>query len=200
MPSSAAAHPALHSFPTRRSSDLPDGPCAGAHGCRAERRRYARPHARSGWGVRTVAPEMTGERGPERIRLVGGSITALSFQEHLELLVTWARVRESRVVCVANVHMMVEARRNPEFGAVLARADVATPDGMPLVWLMRHGGAPGQERVAGMDLLPALCRRAAEDRIGVFFLGSTPEILSAIRRRLESEPSGSVIAGMEAPP
>src|SRR5437016_5275334 len=85
MPSSAAAHPALHSFPTRRSSDLPDGPCAGAHGCRAERRRYARPHARSGWGVRTVAPEMTGERGPERIRLVGGSITALSFQEHLEL-------------------------------------------------------------------------------------------------------------------
>ena len=133
-----------------------------------------------------LAPAMKGQRGPDRIPLVGGSATALSFQDHLDLLARWARARESRVVCVANVHMMVEARRNPDFAAVLAHADVVTPDGMPLVWLMRRRGAPRQERVAGMDLLPALCRRAAEDGIGVFFLGSSVETLTAIRHRLAS--------------
>lgn len=143
---------------------------------------------------------MTRERHPERTSLVGGRVTALSFQEHVDLLALWARARESRVVCVANVHMMVEAARDSEFAGVVDRADVVSPDGMPLVWLMRQSGVPAQERVAGMDLLPALCARAAGDGTPVFFLGSTPGILEAIRRRLERELPAVKIAGMESPP
>ncbi len=96
--------------------------------------------------------------------------------------------------------MMVEAKRDPDFAAVLARADVVTPDGMPLVWLMRRRGVPTQQRVAGMDLLPALCRSAAGKGIAVFFLGSTTATLAAIRQRLTEELPELEIAGMESPP
>jgi len=137
---------------------------------------------------------------PPRVRLLGVDLTALSFLDHVDLVGKWALARESRVVCVANVHMLVEARRDADFAEVIARADVLTPDGMPLVWLMRRRGARGQERVAGMDLLPCLCRRAAQDNVSVFFLGSPPGTLAAIRGRLASELPKLVIAGMESPP
>src|SRR5437016_2097150 len=110
---------------------------------------------------------------PQRIPSLATGATCLSFVEHIALLTRWASGRETRVVCVVNDHMMVEAKRDPDCAAVLGRADVVTPDGMPLVWLMRRQGAPTQDRVPGMDLLPALCRSAARNGIAVFFVGST---------------------------
>lgn len=135
-----------------------------------------------------------------QINVLGSPITALCFEEQIALLLDWAQKRESRVTCVANVHMVMEATCDPEFAAVLKEADLVTPDGMPLVWLMRRLGAPSQERVAGMDMLPALCKRAEEQGISIFFLGSTQEVLDRIRKRLELEHPRLAIAGMESPP
>jgi N-acetylglucosaminyldiphosphoundecaprenol N-acetyl-beta-D-mannosaminyltransferase len=96
--------------------------------------------------------------------------------------------------------MLVEARRNPGFGQVLDRSDAVLPDGMPLVWLMRQAGSPRQERLAGMDLLPALCAAAAREAIGIYFLGSTPEVLSRMQRRLKDHYPMLRVVGMESPP
>lgn len=134
------------------------------------------------------------------INVVGSPVTALPSAEQLETIVTWAAERASRMVCVANVHMLMEARWDEAFGKLLKEADMVTPDGTPLVWMMRRLGAPEQDRVAGMDMLPALCRLAAERGLGVFFLGSTSETLARMRERLEAECPGLRIAGMESPP
>lgn len=134
------------------------------------------------------------------IDVVGSPVTALPFQEQLATILAWARSHERRMVCVANVHMLMEARWDEGFGKLLRRADMVTPDGTPLVWMMRRLGAPGQDRVAGMDMLPALCRLAAREGVGVYFLGSTPETLARMRARLERECPALRIAGMESPP
>lgn len=136
----------------------------------------------------------------QAVSVIGVPITALSFEGHVDRMLEWASQRESRVVCAANVHMLMEAHRRPEFGTMLRAADLVSPDGMPLVWMMRRLGVPKQGRVAGMDLLPALCRGAAERGISVFFLGSTPEILERMRARLRHEIPGLAIAGMISPP
>jgi len=95
--------------------------------------------------------------------------------------------------------MLVEACRDEGFAKELLEADVVTPDGMPLVWLMRRRGALRQERVAGMDLFPALCTEAERQGLAVFFLGSTPDVLDGIRARAQREHPRLEIAGMEAP-
>jgi N-acetylglucosaminyldiphosphoundecaprenol N-acetyl-beta-D-mannosaminyltransferase len=77
-------------------------------------------------------------------------VTALRFDEQIFLLLKWARARESRVVCLANVHMIMEAYWNQKFASVLETADLVAPDGMPLVWMLRQMGMYGQDRVAGM--------------------------------------------------
>lgn len=134
------------------------------------------------------------------VSVIGSSVTALSFDDHVSLMIDWALRRESRIVCAANVHMLVEAHRRPEFGAILEGADLVAPDGMPLVWMMRRLGAKAQERVAGMDLLPELCSRAELRGVRVFFLGSSPEVLERIRNRLQRQFPGLQIAGMVSPP
>lgn len=137
---------------------------------------------------------------PHALDVIGFPVTALSFQEHLETIASWAARRESRMVCAANVHMLMEAHSHPDFGTILRSADLVTPDGMPLVWILRMLGACEQERVAGMDLLPALCQVAEKRGLSVYFLGSTPEVLERMRLRLQQLAPELRIAGMESPP
>ncbi|WP_242045654.1 MULTISPECIES: WecB/TagA/CpsF family glycosyltransferase [unclassified Calothrix] len=127
-------------------------------------------------------------------------ITALRFKEQMQAIVKWAIARESRTVCVANVHMLMEAHWNPEFATVVRNADVVTPDGMPLVWMMRLMGARSQDRVAGMDILQELCQLAQAKNLSVYFLGSHTEVLSRMRKRLDQEFPKLKIAAMEPLP
>lgn len=136
----------------------------------------------------------------QAIDVIGFPVSALSFREHLDTMAAWAARRESRMVCAANVHMLMEAHARADFGEVLRASDLVTPDGMPLVWMLRKLGAPEQDRVAGMDLLPAVCQLAQERQLSVYFLGSTPEVLERMRDRLQHELPRLRIAGMESPP
>lgn len=132
--------------------------------------------------------------------VIGFPVTAIPFNGQIDLILKWASQRMSKVVCVANVHMLMEAHSNRNFATVLEEADLVTPDGMPLVWLMNLLGVANQDRVAGMDILMALCERAHAANVSVFFLGSQPAILDRIRVRLKREFPDLTIAGMEPLP
>jgi N-acetylglucosaminyldiphosphoundecaprenol N-acetyl-beta-D-mannosaminyltransferase len=87
----------------------------------------------------------------------------------------WGQKKESHYVCVANVHMVMEAYDSPDFRSVVNAADLVVPDGMPLVWTLRKMGSAGQERVYGPELTLRLLSAAAEQGIPVGFLGGTQE-------------------------
>ncbi|MDF5708001.1 MAG: WecB/TagA/CpsF family glycosyltransferase [Nostoc sp. S4] len=127
-------------------------------------------------------------------------ITALRFDDQVQTILKWASQRESKSVYVANVHMLIEAHWNPEFASLLRNADIVTPDGMPLVWMMRKMGSPYQDRVAGMDIFLALCQLSQIENLSIFFLGSQLEILSRMEKRLEREFPQMKIAAMEPLP
>jgi hypothetical protein len=106
------------------------------------------------------------------VDIIGSPITALSLQDQINTMVKWGKSNLSKVVCIANVHMLIEGHYNPTFGAVLQDADLVTSDGMPLVWMLRCLGAVHQDRVAGIDVLEGVCRLAEKKGVGVYFLGS----------------------------
>ena len=132
----------------------------------------------------------------QNIDLLGSPVTALPFDEQIKKILKWGGARRSKVVCVANVHMLVEAYWHPELSLVLQNASLVTPDGMPLVWMMRLLGASGQNRVAGMDILLALCKLTPEQNVKIFFLGSKIRILEKMRMELEHRFPQLQIAGM----
>ncbi len=133
-------------------------------------------------------------------RVLDFPITALRFDDQIQTILRWAIAHESKTVCVANVHMLMEAHWNPEFANVLNNADIITPDGMPLVWMMKLLGVRYQNRVAGMDIFFALCKLAQTQNVSVFFVGSQTEILSRMKQKLDEEFPFLTIAAMEPLP
>jgi N-acetylglucosaminyldiphosphoundecaprenol N-acetyl-beta-D-mannosaminyltransferase len=132
--------------------------------------------------------------------VIGFPVTAVPFDQQIALILKWGRRRLSKFVCVANVHMLTEASWDPGLGKVLHNADLVTPDGMPLVWMVRLLGQYAQDRVAGMDIMQAVCAVAPEQGVSVFFLGSEPAILELMRARLDQEFPNLAIAGMMSLP
>jgi N-acetylglucosaminyldiphosphoundecaprenol N-acetyl-beta-D-mannosaminyltransferase len=132
--------------------------------------------------------------------VAGIPVTALPLQTQIHTILQWAVNRSSRFVCVANTHMLVEAYKEACFEQVLNSADLITPDGMPLVWMMKLLGVSAQDRVAGMDILLGLCQQAPAQNIPVFFLGSQSKILNQMRQRLSIDFPQLTIAGMEPLP
>ncbi len=142
----------------------------------------------------SVTPEMP------TVSIIGFPVTALLFHEQIEAVLQWANASISKAVCVANTHMLVEAHKKPQFGVVLKTADLVTPDGMPLVWVMKMMGAVSQNRVAGMDIFLSLCDASPRRNISIYFLGAQSAVLTQMRSRLKVEFPNLDIAGMEPLP
>lgn len=128
------------------------------------------------------------------------SIAADSFSEQVSLIMRWGQQRLSRVVCVANVHMLMEGHWNKGFRQVLHHADLLTPDGMPLVWTMNLLRKRPHDRVCGMDIMRGICQQASLSGLKVFFLGTDDFTLAQMQQRLQQEFPDLQIAGMEPLP
>ena len=136
----------------------------------------------------------------ERIGVLAAPVDPVTLDEAAARVIGWARAGESRMICAANVHMVMEAVDHPDFARMLADADLVTPDGMPLAWFLRARGRRGQPRVSGPDLTEELLARAERAGLPVGFHGSTPAVIEALRAALAVRHPGLKIAHAESPP
>ncbi len=152
---------------------------------------------------------MAGHDRPQHMRklnVIGAEISVTSYEEVVHLVGHWlsgsasAGENRAKYICVTSVHGIVTARQDPEFRRVLNGADVATPDGMPVVWALRSFGANGQQRVYGPTLMLRLCEAAAECGQRVFLYGGLPEVLPALCEQLHHKYPELMIVGTYSPP
>ncbi len=137
---------------------------------------------------------------PTKTPVLSVPIDAVGFAQAQTCVLAWGHARESRYVVLANVHVVVTASREAGFGAVVAAADLATPDGAPVAWMLRKLGHAGQERVSGPDLTWALLARCAAEGLPVYFFGSTRETLGLLAERINATFPLLSVVGIEAPP
>jgi N-acetylglucosaminyldiphosphoundecaprenol N-acetyl-beta-D-mannosaminyltransferase len=137
----------------------------------------------------------TGEK-----EVIGISVGTGPYSSFVERILALGRKRDSSYVCVANVHMAIEAYDDPSCAAVVNGADLVTPDGMPLIVALRILHGVRQERVAGMDLIGDIVRAAEREGLSVFFYGSENGVLERIRERIRREHPNLKVAGMHSPP
>jgi len=133
-------------------------------------------------------------------RVISIDVSTGPYKSFIERIVALARIRLSSYVCVANVHMVVEAHADARYAAIVNSADLVTPDGMPLARALTMLHGIRQERVAGMDLLPDLLCAANLNGLSVFLYGSTDAVLDAMLRRIGREFSQLRICGAYSPP
>ncbi|MFQ5415607.1 MAG: WecB/TagA/CpsF family glycosyltransferase [Myxococcota bacterium] len=113
-------------------------------------------------------------------RVLGMRVDATTYQETTDAVTDMAVAGNGGTVCVANVHMVMEAFDDPAFRQIVNSADRVTPDGVPLVSALHLLGIPQAERVYGPALTPIICKRAAELGLAVGFYGGAPEAVEAV--------------------
>jgi N-acetylglucosaminyldiphosphoundecaprenol N-acetyl-beta-D-mannosaminyltransferase len=132
--------------------------------------------------------------------ILGVRVDATTYEDAARRIVEWARAGESRYVCCASVNNIMEAHDSAEFREVTNRADLVTPDGMPLVWVLRMLGVRGATRVYGPDLTPMVLAAAADAGIPVAFYGGSAPVLGELVRRVKARFPGLEVAYAESPP
>ncbi|MBK6854877.1 MAG: WecB/TagA/CpsF family glycosyltransferase [Burkholderiales bacterium] len=117
--------------------------------------------------------------------VLGAPIDALTWTDALARLTTWGAARESRYVCICNVHSVVTARESA-FGRVLNEADLCTPDGAPVAWMLRRLGFVGQDRINGPDLMWKYLAVAEARGQVVSFYGGSDATLGILLERIRA--------------
>jgi N-acetylglucosaminyldiphosphoundecaprenol N-acetyl-beta-D-mannosaminyltransferase len=96
--------------------------------------------------------------------------------------------------------MVMEAHDDPEFRRIVEDAALVTPDGMPLVWMMRKLGFRGQTRVYGPTLMIEMLGAAEEEGLRVGFYGGSTEELELMTARISREHPGLKVGYAYSPP
>ncbi|MBP5285149.1 MAG: WecB/TagA/CpsF family glycosyltransferase [Kiritimatiellae bacterium] len=121
---------------------------------------------------------LLGENGVAR--LFGIPVAKVTHDEAVERIVAMAKTPaagKAAFVATLNVDFVANAVAgwpfggNDELWGYLKKADFVTADGMPVVLLSRLLRDPLPERVTGADMVPAICRRCAEEGLKVYVLG-----------------------------
>jgi len=133
-------------------------------------------------------------------RVLAAAVDAVDWGEGIARIQGWADARESRYVCITNVHSVVMTTQSPEFAGVIAGADMATPDGAPVAWMLRQTGHRDQARINGPDLMWKYCQQAAQRNESIFLYGGTSRTLEALQARLLVAFPALRIAGAVSPP
>jgi N-acetylglucosaminyldiphosphoundecaprenol N-acetyl-beta-D-mannosaminyltransferase len=117
-----------------------------------------------------------------------------------EAVVTRALSGEGGYACLANVHVAVTTERDDRVRNALASSWRVFPDGTPIAWLRRRGGATCARRIPGPDLFAGTLDAGRAVGLRHYLFGSTPSVLAALERRMGERFPGVEIAGTLAPP
>lgn len=143
------------------------------------------------------APSSQSRGGGSRISILGVPVDVVSREEAVACILGFLAQEEPRQVVTLNAEMVMLARQDPEFRRVVQQAALVVPDGSGVRLGARILGQKLPERVAGIDLMQALCQVAARSGFRVYFLGAEPGVAKEAAHRLQERFPGLVVAGTQ---
>jgi N-acetylglucosaminyldiphosphoundecaprenol N-acetyl-beta-D-mannosaminyltransferase len=130
--------------------------------------------------------------------VLGIMMDAVNYQTALDFVFEAAREKRGAAISALAVHGLMTGTMDREQKFRLNHFDLLLPDGQPVRWALNWlHNAQLSDRVYGPKLTDKICERAAQEGVPVYFYGSTPEILEALRKKLELKYPQLPIAGME---
>jgi len=133
-------------------------------------------------------------------KLLGISVEALDMELTLKRIAGELAARRKGYVCMAGVHGIMEARRDPELAAIYASSVITVPDGTPTVWVGRWQGHKGMQRVAGPDLMREVFSRREFAGCTHFLYGGEEHVADQLGERFTRLYPWARIVGTYTPP
>ncbi len=138
---------------------------------------------------------------PPCTEVLGAPVHIIDVENVLRLMEQWIHGRDrSHWIAVTGSHGALEARKHPDFGAVLRTADLSVPDGRWAARVAARKMSCVTRQVRGADLLSAFCELSRQKGYTNYFYGDTDENLTSASARLSRNHPGVKIIGCFSPP
>jgi N-acetylglucosaminyldiphosphoundecaprenol N-acetyl-beta-D-mannosaminyltransferase len=136
-----------------------------------------------------------------REHILGHPVDALANAEVLALIIERALDgAPGAYVCLTNVATTMLSQNSSQLRAAVEGSYLSTPDGMPLVWILRRRGYSATEKLTGADLMPLLAAAGRARGLRHFLYGWTNRLSQAAGRGLIDAVPGSLVVGTHCPP
>lgn len=135
-----------------------------------------------------------------RRSVLGVAVDAIDLPLAVARIGDWVARGEAAYVCIRDANGVILCQDDPDLRAIHARAGMVTPDGMPLVWMLRWAGDRAVDRVYGPDLVTAVCADPKLRRARHYFHGGGPGVADRLAATLAARHPGLVVAGTGTPP
>jgi N-acetylglucosaminyldiphosphoundecaprenol N-acetyl-beta-D-mannosaminyltransferase len=132
--------------------------------------------------------------------VLGVRISAVNLKSATGLIERAIEDGRKEYVCVRDAHGVVRCQKDPELRSIHNRAFLVTPDGMPLVWALKHAGHVESDRVYGPDLMLSVFETGRSKGLRHFLYGATAKTLEQLQARLIAKCPEARIVGSYAPP
>ena len=136
----------------------------------------------------------------EKLKIISLSVNRISFNDCLEQVIAFALKKTSSYVCFANVHMVIEAHNDKSILNQVDNANLVLPDGKPLPIACKMLYGKKQERISGMDFTPLLLEKANENKFSIFVYGSTENVITIFKEKINNNYPAIHFAGAISPP
>ncbi|MCX7827404.1 MAG: WecB/TagA/CpsF family glycosyltransferase [Verrucomicrobiae bacterium] len=137
--------------------------------------------------------------------ILGTKVSLVQIPDVVAALDSWIAQRRNlgpaAYVVTTNVYGVMMAQQTPAHRRAINRADLAVPDGMPLVWIARARGARHmQRRVYGPELFEAACEAGRRRGWRFYFYGGAEGVAQRLAALVRERYPGVQVVGAETPP
>jgi N-acetylglucosaminyldiphosphoundecaprenol N-acetyl-beta-D-mannosaminyltransferase len=126
----------------------------------------------------------------KQIQVLNGRFDALTLPQTVEAIFQLLQAGRRGWLCTVNVAILMMMRSDARLQNFVDQAELSVADGQPIVWFSPFFGKRLPERVTGIDLIEAICRRASINGKKIYLLGATDDVASGAVQQLRSRHPG----------
>jgi N-acetylglucosaminyldiphosphoundecaprenol N-acetyl-beta-D-mannosaminyltransferase len=135
----------------------------------------------------------------DTVALFGLPITNVTMEQAVARVEEHILSGKTHQIATANLDFARNSLRDEYLQRIICECSMVLPDGAPMLWASAMFGAPLQERVTGVDLIPELARLSAKHGYGLYLLGASEESSRAAAEFLRKQYPGVRIVGRHSP-
>src|SRR5665213_225133 len=148
-----------------------------------------------------MTPSSLPVQWPAKHEMFGVAVSATCYDEVVAKTLAASYRAKRALLTFAAVHCVMCGVQDAAHRTRLNAFDVVAPDGQPVRWSLNFLHRAGlSDRVYGPELTRRVCKAAAEQSVGIYLYGATPQVLEKLRENLLTMFPALKIAGVESPP
>lgn len=132
--------------------------------------------------------------------LLNTYVNNLTMKETIQSIEKMIRNDKKSYIVAVNVDVIVKIEQDDYLKKITDEADLVLVDGQPLIWISRMYKRDVKAKISGSDLVPLLCKRAAQKGYSVFIIGGKKGIAEKACENLKKKHPSINIVGDYAPP